>query len=290
MEDHSPKSAPTVIVAYPPGNDALTARSEAIARQLNLPVRELPGNALSTKRGRRGQSAAFAVDELQLWVLRDGLALQDAGDVKLSPIRVDFDAGMPGFRRRSAQSRRQPLARAVGVKGESIDVLDCTAGLGRDAFQLCCLGCRVTAVERSPILCEMLRDAMDRATNSADESLRKAIARLSLVCGESASVLRAFSENARPDAVYIDPMYTTRRKSAAGGAEMRILRRLVGDDEDSGSLLAIARKTAGRRVVVKRLRHHPALAEKVDICYSGRTVRYDVYLTGLGQQETALAV
>jgi 16S rRNA (guanine1516-N2)-methyltransferase len=63
---------------------------------------------------------------------------------------------------------------------------------------------------------------------------------------------------------------------------MRILRMLVGGDEDSGKLLRIARAVATKRVVVKRHLRAPALADDVTVSYPGRTVRYDVYVNRPG--------
>ena len=41
------------------------------------------------------------------------------------------------------------MAKAIGMKGQaSWDVVDATAGLGRDAFVLASLGCAVRLVER----------------------------------------------------------------------------------------------------------------------------------------------
>src|SRR5690606_6881060 len=62
-----------------------------------------------------------------------------------------------------------------------------------------------------------------------------------------------------PDVVYLDPMYPQRRKQALVKKEMRLLRRLVGDDGDAPELLAAALEAARRRVVVKRPRGAPSL-------------------------------
>lgn len=61
---------------------------------------------------------------------------------------------------------------------------------------------------------------------------------------------------------------------------MRVLRHVVGKDEDAPQLLEIALKKAKYRVVVKR----PRLALKLTdanptIFYKGKSSRFDVYLT-----------
>jgi 16S rRNA (guanine1516-N2)-methyltransferase len=73
-------------------------------------------------------------------------------------------------------------------------------------------------------------------------------------------------------------MYAPKKKSALARKEMRILRRLVGDDPDAPALFSAARRVATRRVVVKRHRHALPLHPKPDLQFKGRTTRYDVYL------------
>ncbi|MEK7394945.1 MAG: class I SAM-dependent methyltransferase, partial [Fibrobacterota bacterium] len=156
-------------------------------------------------------------------------------------------------------------------------VIDATAGLGRDAFQLACLGCRVRTVERSPILATMLKDALAQASRTLDQKLTAIVERITVISDDSRIILSSLSATDQPDVVYLDPMYTPRTSSALAKKEMRILRMLVGGDEDSGELLRIARAAATKRVVVKRHLRAPPLAEDVTMSYPGRTVRYDVY-------------
>ena len=76
----------------------------------------------------------------------------------------DFVNGAVGYRFRSGASRKDALARAAGFgKGIVPTIVDATAGLGRDAFMLACLGAQVTLLERSPEVHGLLRDALARA-------------------------------------------------------------------------------------------------------------------------------
>ena len=59
------------------------------------------------------------------------------------------------------------------------------------------------------------------------------------------------------------------------------LRALVGPEEDP-ELLAVARRCASRRVVVKRRPHAPPLGGKPDQVVAGSRVRYHVYFTAPG--------
>ncbi len=208
-----------------------------------------------------------------------GLTLVPTDRATGGGIRIDFITGPTAFRRIAAGSTRQPLAKAVGLRQGRPFVIDATAGLGRDSFLLACLGCRVCAVERSTILAAMLHDAVRRASRASERALTEIAKRITVVSGDSKSFLANLSSNDCPDVIYLDPMYTSRASSALAKKEMRILRALVGGDEDAGELLQIARSKAKNRVVVKRHLRAAPLADGVCYTYAGRSVRYDVYPT-----------
>jgi 16S rRNA (guanine1516-N2)-methyltransferase len=82
----------------------------------------------------------------------------------------------------------------------------------------------------------------------------------------------------RPDAVYIDPMFPPKRKtSALPPRSIRLVRVVVGDDEDAADLLQVALATAAKRVVVKRPNHAPPLLDNPVASYKGKLARFDVY-------------
>ncbi|MCA8917043.1 MAG: class I SAM-dependent methyltransferase [Planctomycetes bacterium] len=194
------------------------------------------------------------------------LQLRDTRDAAPGPLYVDFSSH-DAARRRDA-GRRLPLARAAGVKVDvRPSVLDATAGLGRDAYTLAALGCRVTALERSALFAALLRDGLDRAGSD-----------IQLVLGDSCEYMASLPGADRPDVVYLDPMFPERRKTAAVKKEMQYMQELLGED-DATALFAAARNCARQRVVVKRPVHAPELAPP-NHAFEGKTVRFDVYLTG----------
>lgn len=209
----------------------------------------------------------------------EGLALKQTGKNNPGPIMVDFTGSTMQYRIRHGGGRSQALARAVGLKkGRQPTVIDATAGLGRDAFILAYLGCHVHMIERSPILAALLEDGLERAAN-AELTAEIVKNRLQFTQADSRDVLQKLRQAERPDVIYLDPMYPERTKSSLVKKEMRILRGLAGDDQDSAELLTIALVCARNRVVVKRPRLAPVLngiAPSHEI--PGKSSRFDVYL------------
>ena len=253
-----------VAVTTASGDERAASTAAGLARELSLPLVE------DFEDVRRRFDLLLVVGErrLELRETRRGAA---------GPIHVDFVSGAVGYRGRSGRSRRQPIALAVGLRGAAPTVLDATAGLGRDTFHLACLGCTVTAVERSGVLAALIRDGLSRARAASDERMTAIVDRITLVVGDARDVLQRLPEAARPDVVYLDPMYVPRKKSALVKKEMRVCRRLVGDDADADELFEVARRVARKRVVVKRQRLAPALSPNPTTKHAGTTVRYDVY-------------
>ncbi len=241
-----------------------------LATELRLP---LVGDPLTTN------SSCF------LCLTAERLELREHDSALTKRLYVDFVAGAIAHRRRFGGGRKQPLAKAIGLKGgASPTVVDATAGLGRDAFVLACLGCRVDLVERSPIMAALLRDGLRRAAR--DPEIGAMVSeRLRLVVADGRPYLQNLSESDRPDVVYLDPMYPHRRKSALAKKEMQLLRQLVGDDEDASELLLAALASAKQRVVVKRPRLAPVLVGSAPgFQITAPNTRFDIYPTMSRQQ------
>lgn len=207
-----------------------------------------------------------------------GVCLLDGAN-RFKPLRADFLHGETGYRQRHGGGVDQALARAAGLRrGQRPEVLDATAGLGRDGFVLAALGSRVRLIERSGAIACLLADGLGRAAREPGPA-SLAVARTTLEHAEAIEVMGARRE-AAADVVYLDPMYPERRKSALPGREMQLLREIVGTGDDGPALLAAALAHARRRVVVKRPRQAPALDGRApDFTIETRNTRYDVYRT-----------
>ncbi len=196
------------------------------------------------------------------------------------PWFVDFVSARSRYRRRFGGGVRQTLARAVGLKANHRpDVLDATAGWGRDAFVLASLGCRVDMVERHPVVAALLADGLRRA--ALEPEVAAIVGRMRLHAGDACDYLGELPADATPDVVYLDPMYPQQsRESAAVKKDASLLRDLVGDAPTEPRLLEAALARARERAVVKRPKGAPRLDERSpDAVISSANTRYDVYST-----------
>jgi len=231
---------------------------------------------------RRASLEALSADhEAVLLYDEHGLALQTLEKPLPGPVRVDFVTGTLRWRLAHGGGRGEMVAKACGVKkGALPSVLDCTAGLGRDALILASLGCQLTLCERSPLVAALLVDGLRRA--ALDAELAPVIARMRFQPGEALAALQGLLDGPaeqRPDVVLLDPMFPHREKSALVKKEMRVFRAIVGEDLDADGLLAPALAVARRRVVVKRPKLAPYLAgRKPALELGGQSSRFDVYL------------
>lgn len=194
----------------------------------------------------------------------------------IGSITVDFLTGKLAHRKQFGSSHQELIAKAVGVRsGYRPNVIDATAGLARDAFVLACLGCQVTMIERSPLIAALVQDALDRAENSL-QFIKQS---LTLIRINAIKYLANLPESQHPDVIYLDPMFPERTKSALVKKEMRILKAVVGEDEDIHQLFTRAIQTAKKRVVIKRPKKSPPLTHQIPTySLTGKTIRYDIYL------------
>ncbi|TYC59339.1 class I SAM-dependent methyltransferase [Marinobacter sp. BW6] len=212
-----------------------------------------------------------------LFLDEQGLGLQVTGKGAPGPVRAEFVTGKMGYRREHGGGAGQLVAKAVGLQKTraTLHVVDATAGLGQDAFVLASLGCQVTLFERNPVIHALLADGLARAALNVD--CAAIVERMRLLEGSSIDWL-AQPDTEAADIVYLDPMFPHRDKSALVKKEMQVFRTIVGDDEDSGQLLAGALERARYRVVVKRPRKAPVIdGPEPTTRIEGKSSRYDVY-------------
>lgn len=172
------------------------------------------------------------------------------------------------------------LAKAIGTKSKkvlqekSLKIIDATAGLGIDAFILAVLGCDVLMFERSPIIGELLQNGLFLAKKDPEF----ANVNVRLIIADAREYLKKL--NAKIDVIYLDPMFPERTKSALNKKEMRLLKAIVGEDEDFLELVKIAIKKA-KRVVIKRPNFADLITiddRKPNLIFKGQAIYYEVFL------------
>jgi 16S rRNA (guanine1516-N2)-methyltransferase len=210
-----------------------------------------------------------------LYYDNDRLVMLDRQNKHGKPFVLDFVKTLSGFTPADG-SRKQPLARAIGLKHHSL--WDVTAGFAQDALLLVRMGYRVRAIERCPVVSAMLSDAWQRLQKS-DVIQDSLASKLQFSHADAMQILQAVNDDEVPEVIYLDPMYPPKRKkSAQVRKRLRILRDLVGDDNDAEKLGILAKQVAGKRVVVKRPVYAEPLLADPDMAFAGKLVRYDVYL------------
>ncbi len=231
--------------------------AEALAARFGLPLRP-----------------ATVTETWALWLTPERLELHQRQARRTQVLAVDFAAEALSYRR-SQPGFNEALAKAVGVQAsQSPQVLDATAGWGRDAFLLAHWGCTVVMLEQHPAVAALLADGLCRAQQLA--ALAPVAARLSLVWGDALSYLPQLA--APVDVVYLDPMFPSRRKAALARQEMQALQALVGSQE-MAALWTLARAHA-RRVVIKRPSWTAPTAVQPTFTVGQGAVRFEVFLGG----------
>ena len=185
---------------------------------------------------------------------------------------VDFLTGELDYRRRYSKGQ-QLIVKAIG--GGEKRVLDAMTGFGADAFVMAAHNCRVTALEKSPLVFELVNDGLKRATEQV-EDLGWLSSRLEIIQSDAREFLRKC--DSQFDAIYLDPMFPEKQKTALPKKEMQILKKLVGEtpEEEVLEAFALARELT-KRIVVKRPLRAPPIYKPVTTVFEGQSTRFDVY-------------
>lgn len=171
--------------------------------------------------------------------------------------------------------KKHDSCRAIGLnklkQNETLTLLDATAGLARDAFIFAKLGANVTMLERNPTLAPIIKNALE---NLNDETLKQ---NLRFIFTDAITYLQ--SSDIAYDVIYLDPMFSDVHKRAKVKKDMQMLHALIGENNDADILLTLALEKARKRIVVKRHKLSPLLAnKKPSHQIIGKSTRYDVYL------------
>lgn len=189
-------------------------------------------------------------------------------------LKIDFDENKKDYFRKDL-SKKNLIARAMGLSAGVKNILDLTAGLGIDAVHLSCLGCVVTSLERNDLIFELLQQALQKTR-------RPELQKLVFIHVDAKEFLKTTSD--KFDAIYFDPMYPEKKKSSLPRKEMQMFKELVGIDSDIEKVLDLCWQQDVKRVVLKRpltaelITCTRPLFQKNPITFKGTTVRYDVYI------------
>jgi len=238
------------------------AANKNLAAELNL------NSVLSTDQLNSGNAIFdYENDQLVLHLLLDN---------KPSLLKFDLAQGEVAQRAIKVSKSNEVVAKAIGCKSHyRPKVLDATAGMGRDSLIMAMLGCQVVMHERNIAIYHLLNNALARLKQSPDFNTEISN-RISLLHHNSINQL---DTNDDIDVIYLDPMFPERKKSALVKKEMRLFKLLAGEDPDADELLLTSLNTKVKRVVVKRPKGAPCLANKKPSHeIVAKKFRYDVYL------------
>lgn len=233
------------------------ARADELSERLHLPISRTRPKTL-----------------LSLYVDKERLGLGFSKDIPFRPYYVDFCSVEWRFRRRKGLKANRLFLTAVGAK-EGVRVLDVTAGFGQDSFMMAWAGADVTALERSPVVYEVLQDGLRRAFE--EESGWTHGSRIHLEQTESLAYLK--NSNEKFDVIYLDPMFDKPKKKSKSPKPMQLLQALLEPDENQiGDLFEAAKAKAKVRVVIKLPLKGELPLPKPNVTFAGQSIRYDVYL------------
>ncbi len=202
----------------------------------------------------------------------EGLCLVNEDQI----LRADFTKMLP--RIKAGRVNSELLVRASKIKGEDkpLMAVDATAGLGEDSLLLAASGFHVTMYEHNAVIYELLKNAIDRATEIPE--LAEAVSRMTVYNEDSVNGMTEMA--IIPDVVLLDPMFPERQKSALVKKKLQMIQKLEMPCIEERTLLITAMRTKPKKLIVKRPPKGPYLADiKPDYSIEGKAVRFDCFVS-----------
>ncbi len=195
-----------------------------------------------------------------------------APQISKTPFELDLLKLIADFKQQQ-DIKKHPLSMAVGLKKRKCLIYDMTAGFMKDSCLLASLGHRVVAIEKNPIVYEIVKSAQEKIKDSMPDL------DLSIINADS---IKFINEKQKPDIILLDPMFPKCKKTALVKKPMQILQVLTEDDQQNESqLMSAALQNATSKVVVKRPNKGPYINEKKPDLQitNNQSTRFDIYLT-----------
>mgnify|MGYP001158394697 CR=1 FL=1 len=145
------------------------------------------------------------------------------------------------------------------------EILDCTAGFGRDARILDLLGYRVTMIEKSPLTIMMLKNALDMLKDH----------NLTLYYGDSFDYLN-HSEKVY-DYIYIDFRFDKTKDKSLSSKNDETLKLISVSENNKNRLIKLAIKKSMKRVIVKEPKYSISNIIDADFNIKTKLINYNIY-------------
>ena len=167
--------------------------------------------------------------------------------------------------------REAHLKKAIGYGGESSKrILDCTGGLGHDAFILALLGQNVTVVDKNKGLCILFELALESLPQTP--YFLEAKERITIINDNSASFIDKLLDY---DVVYIDPMFKDKGTAGRSGV-MSLISDYLDDFTDVSDVLI---RSKFNRMVIKRQKQFKQSGNgSPSFILSGKSINFHIFI------------
>lgn len=175
------------------------------------------------------------------------------------------------------KDKKIKIIKAIKIKkNKFINIIDATAGLGKDAFIFFSYGCKVTMIERHPILSILLFDGLKRGYQ--DKKIGHLIKKnINIIYNTSMNINQL--NIPKPDVIYLDPMFQKKKNNALSKKEIRTIQNLVKYDFNTNLLFQKCFLFCKNKVVVKRPKNEKTISKKKpNYNIKTKKYRFDIYL------------
>ena len=184
-----------------------------------------------------------------------------------NPVKIIVDFNEKGFveRRNMRLKDKKDIFRKIFSKKNS-NILDGTAGFGRDGTLLNAMGHNVTMVENSPVVSLLLNNGIERSDN-----------KIRLFHGNVYDFLKHSYKSY--DYIYLDFMFNKLKTNSLSSKYDETLKLIASLDVNKKEIIETAKKYCKNKVVVKEPSNSISSIPKSNYIIKTKLISYNVYLS-----------
>lgn len=190
------------------------------------------------------------------------------------PLFIDFGEQWREFQKQRLSAKTDLLGRAcAAAPGKKI--FDMTMGMASDSLKLVYFGAEVMAMDKQPLIYELVRDAVFRIERDFTFDSGK----LAFDPHFGDSLVRAKEYVSAFEVFYLDPMFHLQNRTALPKKKMQFLNDIIGENSDDEFIPTVRfLLDHKKRVVVKRHPDAPTFGGlKPKSVYAGKKIRFEVF-------------
>jgi len=174
--------------------------------------------------------------------------------------------------------KEELLVKILKKYNNKTNIIDTTAGFGKDAIIIASAGYKINIIEKNPIIIYILKKKMNFEYKYILK--KNKIKNIKIIYGDARKILYKLKKDKYPDIIYIDPFFLKLKNSAIEKTYMFILKKISKSHiNTTNELIKISEKRCKKIIIIKSHIKSKLLLDNPTYQIFGSRIKFDIYNT-----------